>query len=226
MEAPAPAHTPQAPRAPVFETQIPTELVPPLGPWEIPPAPESDATFDAEVWSSAPEAGQPLAGDAVVEDAAAWLAEIMATEAPPPPAGGNGVEVVEPPAATVAPEGAPPPQSPDGGDAYLGGWSSVRDANIRPYVDWRAVAPVPLPVMNVRGGSSGPQQHGHGGGGGGRPHHQQQRQQRRHQPQGPSGGGNGGGRRRKRRGRNRPGRNNERRDRGPRLPGFYNPGGD
>jgi hypothetical protein len=220
---------PQAPRAPVFDTPIPSDLLPPLGPREVPPPPESDATVDEQVWTSAPEAGQPLAGDAVVEDVAAWIAEMTAEmaaeaadgEAAAHAAGGNGVEVVEPPA------GGPEPDQ----DGFVNGWAAVRDANIRPYVDWRPVPPVPLPVIAVKPAPSSQPQ---GQRGGGRPHHHHQ--QPPHPPRrpgpGPNGGGNGGGggggKRRKRRGRNRPERERDfnRRERGPRLPGFYNPGGD
>jgi ATP-dependent DNA helicase RecQ len=221
IEAPPPM--PQAPRAPVFDTQIPSDLLPPLAPWEAPPPPDSDATFDEQVWSSVPEAGQPMAGDAVVEDAAAWMSEVMEADggAAAHAAGSNGVEVVGPPA------GAPEPD----GDAFQSGWAAVRDANIRPYVDWRPTAPVPLPVITVKPGPSGQHQQGQRAGGRPHHHHQQQQQQRRPGGPGPNGGGNGnggggGGRRRKRRGRNRPDRDHNRRDRGPRLPGFYNPGGD
>jgi ATP-dependent DNA helicase RecQ len=242
--APAPAVA----RASTFETQIPSELLPPLAPYERPAPPGSERELDASVWTGAhdatvPEqARQPLPGDPLHDDADAWLAEIMS--APPPEDVGalvNGVEVLAASLeAEARPEGAPR-SSPDdkNGDArdrYLPAWTAVRDANIRPYADWRLVPPVSLPVMQVRAqpqnghGQQGqrPRSHQHGG----------PQDQRRHGPQGASGGndrggndrggndrGGNGGRRRKRRG---PDRQNNRphRDRGPRLPGFYNPGGD
>jgi len=122
-------------------------------------------------------------------------------------------------------------------DPFRLAWDAVREANIRPYADWRPSVPVSLPVMS-RGPTPAPSG-GNGGGGfgggghssGGRPPQQQVAQ----------GGGNGGGgregkrRRRRAGGRDRGGfdrgggndRNRSRdRERGPRLPGFYNPGGD
>jgi hypothetical protein len=116
------------------------------------------------------------------------------------------------------------------------GWASVRDANIRPYHEWRPAVPVALPVLVVRpvaNVAQGQQQNqsfhgggGQGGGGGthsGRPGYSTK-------GQGPM---PGKGQRRRRGGRDRD-RERERpkhdqprnRDRGPRLPGFYNPGGD
>ena len=122
-------------------------------------------------------------------------------------------------------------------------WAAVRDANIRPYAEWRAAPAVTLPVIAGSSGASSarppqasfqhhPSSNGnnrgpHGGGrnGGG----------------GNGGGGDGDGDGRAaaagqaaaaaavaavaiaRSGREGGDRN---RDRGPRLPGFYNPGGD
>ena len=63
-------------------------------------------------------------------------------------------------AAPLAP--LPPPLSDTG-------WGSVRDANIRPYHEWRPPQPVALPVLTVRPGSNvgpGSQSHSfHNGGG-------------------------------------------------------------
>ena len=201
------------PPAPVFETEIPTDVLPPLPPFEVPPPSEAEATFDDGGWSDAGSiAASPLAGDPVIEPGDEWAA------------GGDAA--------------APEPGAPDAGtalepgaDDFEGRWASVRDANIRPYVDWRPGAPLKLPVFIARpnggsggqGQSAGPPGHhgqhgrrpglGHNGGGG---------------PEGGGGGRRGG---RRRRGRNRPGRDQPHRhgrdrDRGPRLPGFYNPGGD
>jgi len=214
-DAPAPA---AAPPAPVFETAIPSDVLPPLAPYEIPAPPDSEQSFDDGLWAAGDAgAGEPLAGDAVVD--------MGDFEAQPQAAGAEG-----------APDGGPS----EGGDAagadYATGWAAVRDANIRPYVEWRAAQPVALPVLTARPNAGGGQgnhagHHGHGGGGGDR------HQFRGGRPGGDrfdGGGGGGGGRggRRRRRGRNRD-RDNRRdhhrhrdRERGPRLPGVYNPGGD
>jgi len=232
--APAPAYSYVAP---VFESTIPTDVLPPLAAAEIPLPPDSESTFDEGLWNGAgldTDQGGPMPGDAVVEAEAAWFApaeatapiEDAATELGATPAGDGGAAVEQ-------------------GD-FETRWNSVRDANIRPYVDWRPGAPVTLPVLAARpqggGGGGGPQPYGHGGGGGGggggygrRPGF------------GGGGGGGGGGpdrggpdgrggggRKRRRRGRQRDDRNNRDnhhrhgrdRDRGPRLPGVYNPGGD
>jgi ATP-dependent DNA helicase RecQ len=240
VAARAPVHVPAAARAPVFETRIPTDVLPPLPAYAI-PAPEAhEASFDGGLWDGgAPEpAGQPLAGDPLHDDADAWLAEIMA--APPPDAASvasvhvNGVEVVAADAEPVTPiDGAAAAVDGAGGDPFLPAWSSVRDANIRPYVEWREAAAVSLPVIHVPAPAPARASHNGQHHQGGRPpqgHHQQSQQGR---PNGyaANGGGQGqgqgndrGGRRRKRRGNDRPNRPN--RDRGPRLPGFYNPGGD
>jgi hypothetical protein len=126
----------------------------------------------------------------------------------------------------------PPPLAPDVGDGdWDSKWGSVRDANIRPYVDWRPGQPVTLPVLTAR------PQGGAGGGGGGQPQafggHQGRHPGHNGGPDGRGGPDGGrGGRRRRRRGRQqqRQGRDHHRhsrdRDRGPRLPGVYNPGGD
>jgi ATP-dependent DNA helicase RecQ len=236
MPSPGPQPQPMAARAPVFETAIPSDVPPQLAPYELPAVAERERELDPGVWAGAADTGQPLAGDPLHDDADEWLAEIISAPPPEAPAPVNGVEVL----AASAPE--PQPPSPEGageagGDPFLPAWSAVRDANIRPYADWRAVPPVSLPVLQVR---PQPQQNGHGGQHGqhGRPQHQGQ--QKRHPGYNASGGGykNGGGndrggndrggndrgRRRKRRGNDRPNRPN--RERGPRLPGFYNPGGD
>ena len=133
--------------------------------------------------------------------------------------------------------------SPDGvlqpdGDNVEARWTAARDANIRPYLHWRPGAPVTLPVLNIRASGNRQQQprpqHGHqhpghnGQGRGGRPGFNGKG------PFNGGGGGGGGGRRRRGRDRDRErdrhrgggGDFNRNRDRGPRLPGFYNPGGD
>ena len=196
MPAPAPV---------VFATPIPTDLLPPLPPFAVAASAEDETPFDEQVWDHAPDAGTLLDGDAIIEERSAWLAEAEAAAGDAASAAADGGE-------------APP---------FDENWAAVRDANIRPYVDWRTTPPVPLPVMITP-----PQRQMHGGGGGpprpqGGPHG------RPHGPNGSSGGGGGGGgrNRKRRRGRdrnNRPERSggDRNRDRGPRLPGFYNPGGD
>jgi ATP-dependent DNA helicase RecQ len=197
-EAPAAVPANGVPAAPppapiVFQTAIPTDLLPPLEAAEVPAPPESEAT-------DAFEAAGELSASAASPDAEA----------------------------TLAPAAEP--------DDFDGRWAAVRDANIRPYVDWRPGAPVTLPVLTARpaqGGGSGA--HGHGGHPhGGHPHGGHPKHGRRPgfgpksmQPDRDDGGRGG----RRRRGRNRPGRDqhhrrDRERDRGPRLPGFYNPGGD
>jgi len=149
---------------------------------------------------------------------------------------------------TAPGDSAAAPATFDPNDPFRAGWDAIRDANIRPYAEWRASGPLSLPVMRP------PQTNGGGGGGGGHHHHQggggsqQGGGQRQHQRQGSSqanGNNNGSGhsakggndRRRRRRGqgqgqgqgqfRDRGGNDRgHRRERGPRLPGFYNPGGD
>jgi ATP-dependent DNA helicase RecQ len=249
--APTAPSAPTLPAAPVFETPIPTDLLPPLAAYEIPPLDDSEGTFDAGLWAGAVEP-TPMAGEAVVEFEDGWLTPLETPEAAPAPGASP-----EPMAAVAPDDGAPaatdgeilagggdgaeapvmPPAEPAADDPAAR-WAAVRDANIRPYVDWKPVGPIALPVMLA---PARPQQSQ----GGGHPHGQQQHQGGRNRHPGFNGNGGGGGRdgggrdgggrdgggRRKRRGRNRPGRDNQHfhrrdRDRGPRLPGFYNPGGD
>jgi len=214
----APMGTPAQHAAPapiVFETAIPGDVPAPLPAYDVPAPPESEQAFDEGLWAGADAgAGDPLTGDAVIDMNDPELA-------------GEAVAAAQGETAEAAPEGAD----------FTTGWAAVRDANIRPYVEWRAGAPVTLPVLAARPSSGG-------GGGGGHPghhagHHGQGgghgRNQRGNGPDGrfDGGGGGGGGRKRRRRGRNRD-RDRDRgdhrrhrdRERGPRLPGVYNPGGD
>jgi hypothetical protein len=222
---------PAAARAPVFETQIPSEVPAPLPPWTLPQLAESERAFDAGLWAGeVTEAPQLLAGEPLHDDADAWLAEIMAAPPPEVPAPANGVEVLAAAPGSEAPaEGAGGEAT--GGDPYLSGWSAVRDANIRPYADWRPAPTISLPVMQVRQQQQQQHQHHNGHGGQQGQHGRHQGQHGRNSGKGyNTGGGNDrggndrGGRRRKRRGQDR--QQNRNRDRGPRLPGFYNPGGD
>jgi ATP-dependent DNA helicase RecQ len=152
-----------------------------------------------------------------------------------PEAAAGGLEV------TVT-EGVAPAVVEGPVDPFRSSWDAVRDANIRPYAEWRPVPAVSLPVMRPPiVVASQPQQ----GGGGHRPQKsgQHQNQQVAKSTGGPGFNGNGnadrggsdrgGNRRRRRRGGNefRDRGGNDRghrrdRERGPRLPGVYNPGGD
>jgi ATP-dependent DNA helicase RecQ len=225
---------PAPPPAPVFETAIPTDLLPPLAAYELPPLADGESTFDAELWAGA--AGieaTPLSGEAVVEFEDGWLLPSEpAPEAPALAATTNEAVSADGGAAPIdASPGAEPPAPAI--DDPAARWAAVRDANIRPYVDWRPTGPITLPVMLA---PARPQQSGGG-------HQGQQPQQAGGRPRhpgfnggGPNNGTGGGGGRRRRRGRNRdrdrggrdfPQHHHRRdRERGPRLPGFYNPGGD
>jgi ATP-dependent DNA helicase RecQ len=200
--------TPQLPPAPVYETEIPTDLLPPLPPFEVPATFEEEA-FDDALWADAGGIGAAaLSGEVVIDPADDWAAaSAPADEAPP------------------SNDALLPPEA----EAHEARWAAIRDANIRPYADWRPAAPVALPPLTPRPGQNnarGPQPQHHAGGGhhgrpGGRPGHSG--------GQGPRDGGGGGRRRRRGRDRDRDRdrqRHDRHRDRGPRLPGFYNPGGD
>jgi hypothetical protein len=175
--------------------------VPP--PWVAPP--DSDSVIDPTVWDDSTGPGAPAAGEIVFE----------------PVPGEIGLEETAP-ALSVAAEGAET-------EAFVAAWSSVRDANIRPFVEWIAPSPVSLPVIPVNRGGGQPQQ--------------QQQQRQRQQPR-PNQGGNNhrppqqqqqgqqgqpndeGGRKRRRHRRRGHHRDQHDTNRGPRLPGVYNPGGD
>jgi hypothetical protein len=186
-EKPAPA--PALRPAPSFPTAIPdlpSPVVPP--PWVSPP--ESDGIVDDSIWQEAQDSGAPAAGEIVLEagEADAFLAEAASAE-------GRAEE-----------------SAPD----FATGWAAIRDANIRPYVEWVMPPPLSLPVAaSARGGPGRPPP------GGQNPNVQN--------PNNGRGGNDSGGGRRQRR-RSRHGRNRHGRDggdrRGPRLPGVYNPGGD
>jgi ATP-dependent DNA helicase RecQ len=174
-------------RRAVFATAIPEVMpatVPP--PW-VPP-PESEATVDAAVWDGVGADGAPSAGEIILEpgEHETWLGECApAAEAP------GGVD-----------------------DAFAAGWTAVRDANIRPFVEWIVPSAVSLPTLPaVRGGGNGSGQQPQ------RPQHGQQAERGQQ-------GGDEGHRRRRRRRRGRHHGQQDDRQRGPRLPGVYNPGGD
>jgi hypothetical protein len=176
---------------PTFATAIPEVMpatVPP--PW-VPP-PESEATFDPAVWEGVDWPGAPAAGEIVLEpgENEAWL-------------DGTG--------AGAATDG----QSADA-DVFVPAWAAVRDANIRPFVEWVVPAPVSLPILPAVRNNGGGQQRPYQGG-----NHHQAQQQAVQQPS----DGNRKRKRRRRRGHNR-GEQNETPNRGSRLPGVYNPGGE
>src|SRR6185503_4329626 len=96
---------------PVFEFAIPSDIPAPLPEWEVPPPPDSDASFDDSVWDgiAAADTG-PMSGDAVVEAEEAWFA------AAPEPAASDDASLA------LAPEG----EGKDGD--FDTRWNSVRDA--------------------------------------------------------------------------------------------------
>jgi hypothetical protein len=176
---------------PIFATPIP-ELPPTTLPPPWVPPPDSDATVDPAVWDGELTAG-PVAGEIVLEpgEHEAWLGEA--------PVFTGGDSVAE-------------------GEAFASGWSTVRDANIRPFVEWIVPPVVSLPVVPVARGGGQPQRQNQPGN---QHHHRQPQQQQGSQQQGDGRGGKR--KRRRRRGQNR---EQGERDRGPRLPGVYNPGED
>jgi ATP-dependent DNA helicase RecQ len=186
----AAAQVPQ--KRPMFATAIPEVMpatVPP--PW-VPP-PESEASLDPTVWDGTSAAGVPAAGEIVfeLEEQDAWHGE---------------------PAVSLAP-GAEAEAEP----GFAAGWTAIRDANIRPFIEWIVPSPVSLPVIAGARGNGGGQQ--------------QPRPQpgRNHPPTQPQGGPHGDDANRKRKRRRRRGHHRGEPDdhpRGPRLPGVYNPGGD
>jgi hypothetical protein len=179
----APPPPPPRPAAMVFETSIP-EVLPALAPPVLAAPVESDQTVDETVWAGPPDVPRDLPGEIVLEpdERDGWL--------------------------------GPEPMA-DGADGaasdFAAAWIAVRDANIRPYVDWVTPAPLSLPVATVKAAPPAPPP--------------------RHDGNRPNQGGGPGARRdknrRRRRGGGRPGPDRPRGPtRGPRLPGMYNPGGD
>ena len=254
---------PAQPAAPVFEWAIPTDLLPPLPLHEIPAVAESENSFDDALWADAAGLpGEPLSGEVVIQPDDDWTAsgepnaEAAIQTMPADGISGDGISVGGILADRISGDGISavglsvdglPADGmsgglpPDGAAAKLDGsglgtgWASVRDANIRPYHEWRPAVQVALPVLivrpvaNVGHGQQSQSFHGGGGqGGGGGPHSGRPGYSTKGQGPMP-----GKGQRRRRRGRDRE-RERERpkhdqprnRDRGPRLPGFYNPGGD
>jgi hypothetical protein len=175
----------------MFATAIP-EVMPATvpPPWVLPP--ESDAVIDPTVWDGELSPGTPAAGEIVLEagENDAWLGDM---------------------AASAGDAGDP--------EAFLAAWAAVRDANIRPFVEWIVPSPVSLPVMQIsRNGGSQPRP-------GGGSHHRPQPQQQQGGQHAGDGNGNRKRKRRRRRGHQRGSEPSEV-NRGPRLPGVYNPGGD
>jgi ATP-dependent DNA helicase RecQ len=250
----------EPPAAPVFATAIPTDVLPPLPAFVVPVADESESQFDPAIWMAADDAslGRPMAGEPVIDDLSTWFSDVSdASGDTVAPAGGEETvaavaENGEAGTVGVAAEGAAIP------DAFATGWEAVRDANIRPYAEWRAAEPISLPVMPrpAVGQSSSPGNNGarpphpghHGGGGNNRGPYNNGRDNgaransghgggdsgnrpgpggKRRRRGGVAGGGGGGGQQFRDRGGDRDRNDRDRhRDRGPRLPGFYNPGGD
>jgi ATP-dependent DNA helicase RecQ len=237
LPAPPPPAAPHAPAVPRYETAIPTDLLPPLEPFEIPPPSERESVFDEGLWADAGQiTAASLSGEVVIDPADDWsapdvadMAGTVATLASTAETDAGSSDAV-----LAAQAGEPAGEQTDAIDAR---WVAIRDANIRPYLDWRPGVAVPLPPLVVRPGqhpSRGPQpqqQHHHAGPPrhGGRPGYNGPGP--RPNGGGGAGGGGGGNNGRRRRGRDRdrdrPRNDHARhRDRGPRLPGFYNPGGD
>jgi ATP-dependent DNA helicase RecQ len=189
--APGKAAAPVERQRPMFATAIP-EVMPATvpPPWVLPP--ESDAIIDPTVWQGESGAGTPAAGEIVLEpgESDAWLGARTA-------AAGEA--------------GAP--------EAFQAAWAAVRDANIRPFVEWIVPSPVSLPFMQTSRNGGGQPRPNQGGGN----HH-------RPQPQPQQGGQQAGDSNRKRKRRRRHGHQRggepSEETRGPRLPGVYNPGGD
>jgi hypothetical protein len=194
-DKPAAAQPQPQRQRPVFATAIPEVMpttVPP--PW-VPP-PESDAWVDPAVWDGVSLEGAPSPGEIVLDEGEheTWLGDQAA-------------------AAELA-------KDTGESEASAAAWAAVRDANIRPFVEWIVPPPVSLPVIAAARGA--------GSGGGQQQQQQRQQQGRNHhqvQQQGGQQGGDGKGKRRR---RHRRGHHREQDDRprGPRLPGVYNPGGD
>ena len=173
---------------PAFATPIP-ELPPPTLPPPWVPPPESDSSIDPSVWDG-DCAAAPAAGEIVLDpgEHEGWLGEAQAAS-----------------------------EALAEGDEFAAGWVAVRDANIRPFVEWIVPPSVSLPVVPVSRAGGQPQRQSQPG----NSHHH-------HPPQGgsqPQGDGRGGKRRRRRR-RGRHRGDQPEHDNGPRLPGVYNPGGD
>jgi hypothetical protein len=288
---------PSAPPVPVFETSIPTDVLPPLAAVVVGPPAESEHEIDLAIWSQDdPNVGAPMSGEAVfegadLEDMVRAISEAAEAHRLPAANGLPSAVTAAEPSSAAAPattepaigsesrdgdvgspvvsdglaagatsdgaasgadgagdSGVPPSNPPviDPNDPFRAGWDAIRDANIRPYVEWRASGPLSLPVMRPAqtGGGGGGSHHHQQAGGGQQGGGQQGGGQRQHQRQGSSqangsnnnahghSGNGGNGRRRRRRGqqgqfRDRGGNDRgHRRERGPRLPGFYNPGGD
>jgi ATP-dependent DNA helicase RecQ len=150
-------------------TTVIPELLPPLPPFVVPSAPESESSFDESLWAGDFEPGQPLAGEVLFEDLieaqlagvtnlarteelgalpsfdpAAAETAIVAAAAAGALADGNGE------LAAVASD-APALLDP-AGDDFAVGWNSTRDANIRPYVEWLPSKVVSLPAIPSRTG--------------------------------------------------------------------------
>ena len=124
-EAPmaAGAHAPSTPPPPRFETDIPATCCRRCRPSRFRLRPKANRRFDEGLWAAADAgAGEPMSGDAVVD-----LSD-------------HQVEPTEAPADSAAAAGD---------QDFTTGWAAVRDANIRPYAEWRPGAPIALPVLTA-----------------------------------------------------------------------------
>jgi ATP-dependent DNA helicase RecQ len=184
------AQQPAARQRIVFATPIPEVMpatVPP--PWVPPPA--SESVIDPSVWEGVPEEGALLAGEIALDPGEndAWMTE-------------------------VAPSGEDSASTAPVASDFAAGWASIRDANIRPFVEWIVPSPVSLPALPAARNGGGQQPRPNQGAARPQPQNGQQ-----------PGDGNRKRRRRRRHG-GRPHVEPEARNRTPRLPGVYNPGGD
>jgi hypothetical protein len=68
QEAPMHAAAAAPPPPPRFETEIPSDILPPLAAFEVPPPPDSEQTFDEGLWAATDAGvGDAMPGDAVVD---------------------------------------------------------------------------------------------------------------------------------------------------------------
>ena len=149
------AHAPRRHRRRGSRRRFPSDVLPPLPPFEVPAPAESEQTL-----RRGPVGGARMRARAnrcrATRSSTCPSTRWSATEAPADSAAAAGDQ------------------------DFTTGWAAVRDANIRPYAEWRPGAPVALPVLTARPPGGRRQQRrpsrtwprprhggGHGGGGGG-----------------------------------------------------------
>ncbi|MCG5055592.1 MAG: ATP-dependent DNA helicase [Myxococcales bacterium] len=196
-----------------FQVAIP-EPLPPLPSVPVPRAAESESYVDEALWA-VDAAASPLPGEAIVEgETDLWSSELSPGDQPEAPLMQTVPEALDDGVSAAA--GLAP-------DDFDGAWASVRDAALRPFTEWLVPEPVSLPVLVAK-----PVVNGHSpkkassGGGQDEGRHGRRRRKKKER-------GNKQQRRERRNPRDRGHRGRDRdrdRERGPRLPGFYNPGGD